>query len=577
MDRAIREIIQPVVERSVTIACITTRELVTKDLAMEPDAKKVSNAAHLMVSNLAGSLALVTCKQPLRVSMGNHLRSLLSQMTSEQSQSLVDQVVSVCPDENLELGCMLIEKAATEKAMRDIDEALESAIMARVNEKPFYDMSIFATGGRYPNALPDHLRPTPNPNGLSPQHLRVYEAFQRQRMPRQPVAHGQQSSAQAQGGLRPGPAHGAASSGDGSASGGTLSAAQAIEKWRIYIATLDRQVQEMIKKGMKGGLSRLPADSEMLLILHEIRNTGLSIVAAQRDEAVIGFAQRVFKRLYELSMNDANDIFRLEVQFAVLEIFADICKELRKKISSWIMFAPIEQRFNRLIAFGFVKTKLVAIPEFDRYLAKLLEIESDGQGQGQVQVNHVVFAIDIVSHCIVSNRLLNVSQMLNTLDALQKIAILQAQQKDIKFPTLNMLLDEVRAIASSTKKAQQGQAQGQGQGQAQAQARAQGVPAGVFLRSNDPSALRQQVAKLLNTWIQICSKSDGSAEKQAHAPYLSLLQQQGALKGDENADRFFRITTELCVESSLTATGKSLLSHYRKPKVWCDMNGNRWR
>ena len=34
------------------------------------------SAAHMMVQNLAGSLALVTCKEPLRVSMGNHLRSL---------------------------------------------------------------------------------------------------------------------------------------------------------------------------------------------------------------------------------------------------------------------------------------------------------------------------------------------------------------------------------------------------------------------------------------------------------------------------------------------------------------------
>lgn len=80
VDRAIREIIQPVVERSVTIACITSRVLVTQDLAMEPSAKKLSNAAHLMVSYLAGSLALVTCKEPLRVSMGNHLRSLLQQV-----------------------------------------------------------------------------------------------------------------------------------------------------------------------------------------------------------------------------------------------------------------------------------------------------------------------------------------------------------------------------------------------------------------------------------------------------------------------------------------------------------------
>lgn len=36
-------------------------------------------AAHLMVGSLAGSLALVTCRDPLRTSLTNRLRSLLAQ------------------------------------------------------------------------------------------------------------------------------------------------------------------------------------------------------------------------------------------------------------------------------------------------------------------------------------------------------------------------------------------------------------------------------------------------------------------------------------------------------------------
>ena len=36
------------------------------------------SAAHLMVSSLAGSLALVTCKDPLRVALTNHMRVLLA-------------------------------------------------------------------------------------------------------------------------------------------------------------------------------------------------------------------------------------------------------------------------------------------------------------------------------------------------------------------------------------------------------------------------------------------------------------------------------------------------------------------
>ena len=46
IGRAIADIITPVVERSVTIACITARELIVKDFAMEPDAAKMRSAAH---------------------------------------------------------------------------------------------------------------------------------------------------------------------------------------------------------------------------------------------------------------------------------------------------------------------------------------------------------------------------------------------------------------------------------------------------------------------------------------------------------------------------------------------------
>lgn len=80
VDRAMCDIITPVVERSVTIACMTTYELVTKDYATDPDEGRLRQAAHLMVSSLAGSLALVTCKEPLRVSLSNQLRSMLQQL-----------------------------------------------------------------------------------------------------------------------------------------------------------------------------------------------------------------------------------------------------------------------------------------------------------------------------------------------------------------------------------------------------------------------------------------------------------------------------------------------------------------
>ena len=38
---------------------------------------------------------------------------------------MLDQIVSVVVTDNLDLGCTLIERAATDKAVRDIDKSLQ--------------------------------------------------------------------------------------------------------------------------------------------------------------------------------------------------------------------------------------------------------------------------------------------------------------------------------------------------------------------------------------------------------------------------------------------------------------------
>ncbi|KMU71752.1 general negative regulator of transcription subunit 1 [Coccidioides immitis RMSCC 3703] len=83
VERAIAEIIAPVVERSITIASISTAQLILKDFAMEPDEEKVRQAAGAMVRALAGSLAVVTCKEPLKINMTNYIR-MIQQEYSEQ-------------------------------------------------------------------------------------------------------------------------------------------------------------------------------------------------------------------------------------------------------------------------------------------------------------------------------------------------------------------------------------------------------------------------------------------------------------------------------------------------------------
>ena len=77
VDSSIVEILPPVVDRSVTIALITTRELVIKDFAFDGKPDRILRASDLIVQNLAGSLALVTCREPLKMSLTTNLKKSL--------------------------------------------------------------------------------------------------------------------------------------------------------------------------------------------------------------------------------------------------------------------------------------------------------------------------------------------------------------------------------------------------------------------------------------------------------------------------------------------------------------------
>lgn len=178
MDRAIRETITPVVERSVTIACMTTRELVLKDFAMEADENHTRSSAGLMVASLAGSLAHVTCKEPLRAAMANHLRSLLQVVNL--SGDVLEQAVNLVTNDNLDLGCAVIEKSATEKAQRDLAGAIGPALTVRRNKRDgsnaaYYDAAFYS--GPILSPLPEILRP--KRGKLSSAQQRVYEDFAR--------------------------------------------------------------------------------------------------------------------------------------------------------------------------------------------------------------------------------------------------------------------------------------------------------------------------------------------------------------------------------------------------------------
>lgn len=168
VERSVSEIIGPVVERSVTIAAISASQLIAKDFALEPDEVRYQQAANTSVKSLAGSLALVTCKEPLRMSMRNNISSMARSELGEVA--MPEGSITMFVNDNLEAVCNIIEKAAESASVAEIETQIEEAIRARKNhtwsEPPV---------SRWAMYVPDPYKP--NHGGLNEHQIAIYDNF----------------------------------------------------------------------------------------------------------------------------------------------------------------------------------------------------------------------------------------------------------------------------------------------------------------------------------------------------------------------------------------------------------------
>lgn len=623
VDRAIREIIQPVVERSVTIACITTKEIVTKDFAMESDENKMRKAGQLMVADLAGSLALVTCREPLRSSVSTHLRQLLTanattsgEKLTEPEQNVIEQVVQVCATDNLELGCMLIEKAATEKAVRDVDENLASQLTARRKHReqtgqPFYDMSIFGNNQRYPANLPDPLRP--KPGGLRQEHFQLYDSFQRIRT--QPVPGATANGGAVSAGAPATPAAPAgAQDGEARQPAPSQKPQLGIEALTAVAAKLDSAVTALLtsagQRAPEVKLQMLPADHQIRQLLgavHQILpNVGANGEVARaltqsEQDAILGFSQGIFKRLYELSLGEP---LRLEALVALLEKINISCPKLGKDMGTWATYAPTnteaQRRLHRTVLLLLIRSRLLSVNDLDSFLAARAD---DGRNPVWVE-----FALLFIRTAFME-RISLPSDFPKVIDLMTRIVEGRSQAgaqviTAFRKPILRML-EEMRGLRPTSPAHSQHVAPiGQQQLPTQVPTPAPAAPsdqrraAATIQESSslsfaalarftaasskvsdategfaqkDPPNSKQQVTQLLENWIRVNNEAAGNDK--INAQFLQYLQQYGVGKVEEHTERFLRIASLIVVEAVLKSAaqgpdGKTVLN-YAVADVYC--------
>eukprot|EP01065_Artemidia_motanka_P045956 TRINITY_DN684_c5_g1_i1.p1 TRINITY_DN684_c5_g1~~TRINITY_DN684_c5_g1_i1.p1 ORF type:complete len:2450 (+),score=1075.99 TRINITY_DN684_c5_g1_i1:212-7561(+) len=477
LEKALGELIHAVVDRSAMIACTATRELVVKDFASEGDDQKMCRAAKLMVRSLASQLAMVTCKDVLRVTMRNHLKAVLTANgcgpdTPAGAAEVQEQLVK----DNLNVGVTVVEKAATEEAAKQMDAALVPHLEERERLR---ERGVWAANGsndicaellppeqranwRFVRNLPEPLRPR---SGLLYTQKHVYDDFGRLPL------HGPGSQSPAP---TPGPAVAAGTAQrEGGAQHQAAAAAQQPHQQGPQSPVvpssiartpaqseqeqeLNRVLQSIQDEAVKHYLYSPPRPDQrqVLSLTHshfttetqsvhhdQIKKLLSGLPSMIKDEATaVFFAKQIFARHIQLSEHIAQE--KNQQNMLAMTLVNEVClfilqtareRALRPVIEELTrLFCSHERRWhNKEVAVNMIRLRFIDVQEFDMCLMKALQ-SPDGSPPRQI----VEFAGSIVQRCLVDEKLTSQKDLRRTLDALERIAKLarggsrrQAQQQ----------------------------------------------------------------------------------------------------------------------------------------------------
>ncbi|WVQ65071.1 uncharacterized protein L199_003241 [Kwoniella botswanensis] len=520
IDRAIREIIGPVIERSVTIAGISSRDLIQKDFGMEGDAVKMRSAAHMMVQNLAGSLALVTCKEPLRTSMIGNIKQMLEQ-NGYTEDSMPDAMIAGVVNQNLDVACSVLKKAAMEKAAKDIDVNLAPQYAARKahqnlrSQTPFWDGASFGFALSH-NALPDPLKL--RPGGLTPQQFRVYGDFgEPTRMISHPTppANGDYLVAQYRDlnlndGLVPsdikrGPSprvfnQNIVEGPESVASPQAIPPQTSVDKFH----ELASEIEKLLAQSSASNISALPAE-------HEIRSLirGVVIIAnqsANRDSTTLTIAQKVVQLLYR-----SNAQLSREVYVYLLQQLCDLSPKVSREVKQWLVYAEDPRKFNVPVTVTLIRTQSISVHELDAALAQVI-IRSYAQ-------EVIDFVAQLIRECSISeNAFIPRTGFANSLAAL-----LKSQEVGRATPIAEALLDELRGGTIKSP----------------------AVPTPDAKPGID-GKLQERLSHYFLEWVRVFSTSKNA--EVAFVPYITYLQKEGILNGEDISSAFYRTAINTAVD-----------------------------
>ncbi|KAJ6618288.1 Not1-domain-containing protein [Mycena sp. CBHHK59/15] len=502
VDRAVREIILPVIERSVTIAGISTQELVTKDFATEPNEEKLRKAGHLMAQKLAGSLALVTCKEPLKSNMATHLRQFLAE--SGFNEMVPEPVILLLVQDNLDIACTAIEKAAMERAVSEVDKGFTASFEARRrhrearNGQTFWDPT--AAPSSFAVTLPDPLRV--KPNGLQPHQAGVYEDFSmdlKRAATSRPSSTTSFTPALYASSPAPDPPQ-------------YLNHQDAMDRFGV----LTRDLEAVMVQLPMQSLSSLPSNHDLRHLVRQIMF--LAAESVDRNRTPLLMSQKIVQLLYKTQSQLGREVY-----VALLEQLCQAFEDVAKEAITWLLYAEDERKFNIPVTVTLLRSGLVNTTLLDQQLAKVLFTDPR-----PTLLNYVA---GLIRECLSSDPpVATQNQFVYSLEVMN-----QHSQSGKATEEVIRLLDDLRGVRRPAVPIAQ-------------EAPAPRQP----LVKPETEQLREKLFVWFQQWVNIFQRSH-SPEKN-FVPFITQLTKQGILKVEDVSSFFFRV----CAESSVNSYVKCI-------------------
>ncbi|XP_067408837.1 CCR4-NOT transcription complex subunit 1 isoform X8 [Emydura macquarii macquarii] len=524
IERAVQELVHPVVDRSIKIAMTTCEQIVRKDFALDSEESRMRVAAHHMMRNLTAGMAMITCREPLLMSIATNLKNSFAtalRAASPQQREMMEQAAAQLAQDNCELACCFIQKTAVEKAGPEMDKRLATEFElrkhARQEGRRYCDPVVLTYQAE---RMPEQIRL--KVGGVDPKQLAVYEEFARN-VP----------------GFLP--------TNDLTQPTGFL--AQPMKQaW----ATDDvAQIYDKCMTELEQHLQSIPHTLAMNPQAQALRSLLEAVVVARNSRdaiAALGLLQKAVEGLLDATSGaDADLLLRYrECHLLVLKALQDGraygSPWCNKQITRCLIECRDEYKYNVEAVELLIRNHLVNMQQYDLHLAQSME--------NGLNYMAVAFAMQLVKILLVDERSVahvTEADLFHTIETLMRI---NAHSRGNAPEGLPQLMEVVRSNYEAMID------------------RAHGGPnfmmhSGISQASeyDDPPGLREKAEYLLREWVNLYHSAaagrDSTKAFSAFVGQVELLErkmhQQGILKTDDLITRFFRLCTEMCVEISYRA------------------------